>query len=317
MGPKKIEINETPTLKNPNETSSNLSVNVETDNSEEEVSSDDESWTYKTSQIRGLKKKRDPPPLLDLDSLGKPEGKVYLSQEEELYKGFKEAGKWIGFLMVLDDFRKHIWSHKTIISENSMLYAEMYDRDRRRAIKDKVERFARIHREQLNMEEYYITTKNGIIAWVKTDSRLVTEIHKRAAKSQIKDFRTTNFVPKFARDRKTKIDGLLMGYKQENKDFRYIVRNGDQDIKVLIKRLSEGDKCPYRELSLKVLGRISPLKTQVRPKSPEKVPVEDEEGFSPTKQKDDYIPKEDIYKNITAILDGFDLQKNLQKPKKN
>merc|ERR1712081_150383 len=117
--------------------------------------------------------------------------------------------------------------------------------------------------DQLNIEDYYITTKNGIIAWVKTDSRLVSEIHKRAAKSQIKEVRTTNFVPKFARDRKAKVDGLLMGYKKENTDFRYIVRNGDKDICVLIKRLSDGDRCPYRELSLDVLGRISPLKTQV------------------------------------------------------
>merc|ERR1712112_390513 len=121
-----------------------------------------------------------------------------------------------------------------------------------------------------DIEDYYLTTKNGIIAWVKTDSPLVTEIHKRAAKAQIKEFRTTNYVPKFARDRKAKIDTILMSYKKENRDFRYIVRNGERDIRVLIKRLSEGDRCPYRELSLNVLGRISPLKTQVRPISPGK-----------------------------------------------
>merc|ERR1712082_266665 len=178
-------------------------------------------------------------------------------------------------------------------------------------------RFARIHRDQLDIEDYYVTTKNGIIAWVKTDSRLVTEIHKRAAKSQIKDFRTTNFVPKFARGRKAKVDNISMGYKRENSDFPYIVRNGDQDIRVLIKRISEGDRCPYRELSLKVLGRISPLKTQVRPKSPEKVLAEDAEGFSPTKQKDNFIPKEVIYENITSILNGFDLQKSLERRQRN
>merc|ERR1711954_238966 len=230
----------------------------------------------------------DPPPLLDLDKLGKTEGKVYQSQQEELDEGFKDAAKWIGFLMTLEEFRKHIWSYKTEVSDTSMLFAEMHDKDRRRAIKDKVERFARIHRDQLDIEDYYITTKNRIIAWVKTDSRLVTEIHKRAARSQIKEFRTTIFFPKFARDRKAKVDNILMGYKRENSDFCYIVRNGDQDIRVLIKRISEGDRCPYRELSLDVLGRISPLKTQVRPKSPEKHSnsTEDLEGFSPTKKKD-------------------------------
>merc|ERR1712112_641626 len=198
-----------------------------------------------------------------------------------------------------------------------MLFAEMHDKDRRRAIKDKVEKFARIHHEQLNIEDYYITTKNGIIAWVKTDSRLVIEIHKRAARSQIKEFRTTNFVPKFARDRKAKVDALLMGYKKENTDFRYIVRNGDKDIRVLIKRLSEGDRCPYRELSLNVLGRISPLKTQIHQKSPERSrnAAEDSEGFSPLKSKDDFIPKDTIYANITSILNGFDLQKSLERQK--
>merc|ERR1712081_77168 len=293
------------------------SNHVETQQSEEDESTDDESWTYESGQIRGLKKKRDPPPLLDLDKLGKPEGKVYLSPEEELDEGFKEAGKWIGFLMVLEDFRKHIWSHKTIINDNSMLYAEMYDRDRRRAIKDKVEKFARIHRDQLNIEDYYITTKNGIIAWVKTDSRLVVEIHKGAARSQIKEFCTTNFVPKFARDRKAKVDSILMGYKKLNSDFCYIVRNGDQDIRVLIKRISEGDRCPYRELSLDVLGRFSPLKTQVRPISPGKDDAnKDDEGYTPTKKKDDYRPKEAIYANITSILNGFDLQRSLERQNK-
>merc|ERR1712081_143296 len=150
-----------------------------------------------------------------------------------------------------------------------------------------------------------------------TDPRLVVEIHKRAAKAQIKEFRTTNYVPKFARDRKAKIDTILMGYKRENKDFRYIVRNGERDIRVLIKRLSEGDCCPYRELSLNVLGRISPLKTQIRPEQNTKEDdKEDDQGFTPTKKKDDFRPRDEIFANITSILDGFDTQRNLEKKTK-
>merc|ERR1711954_427459 len=214
----------------------------------------------------------------------------------------------------MEDFRKHIWSHKDVISETSMLFAEMYDNDRRRDIKDKVEKLARINGDQLKIEEYYITTKGGVIAWVKTDHRLVSEIHKRAARLGIKNFRTTTFIPKIARDRKAKVDGLLMGYKKENQDFRYIVRNGEKDIRVFIKRLSEGERCPYRELSLDVLGRLSPLKTQIREKLSEKEEeTEDLEGFSPTKKKDTFVPKEMIYANITSILNGFDLQKSLER----
>merc|ERR1711954_102088 len=165
---------------------------------------------------------------------------------------------------------------------------------------------------------YYFTTKGGIIAWIRTDPRLVAEIHKRAAKSGLSDFRTCTFVPKLARDRKAKIDNLLMGYKKENRDFRYLVRNGQRDVKVLIKRLSEEGRVPYRELSLDVLGRLSPLKTQIRdvPKEKPEGVEETSDGFtrqgSPRKDNN-YIPKDRIFQNITAILNGFSLQQNLHK----
>merc|ERR1712115_87869 len=101
-------------------------------------------------------------------------------------------------------------------------------------------------------------------------------------KSMIKEFRTTTFIPMIARDRKSKIDGLLMSYKKENSDFRYIVRNGERDIRVLIKRTSEGDRYPYRELSLDVLGRISPLKTQIREVQKEQAGDDDENEYGYT-----------------------------------
>merc|ERR1712112_149911 len=169
----------------------------------------------------------------------------------------------------------------------------------------------------LEIQDYYFTTKGGIIAWVRTDPRLVTEIHKRAAKSALSEFRTCTFVPKLARDQKSKIDNILMGYKKENKDFRYLVRNGQRDLKVLIKRLSEEGRVPYRELSLEVLGRLSPLKTQTKETPKEKTgDVDESDGFTKigSPRKDDgYIPKERIFQNITSILNGFELQQNLQK----
>ena len=64
------------------------------------------------------------------------------------------------------------------------------------------------------IEEYYVTSKGGYIAWVKTDHRHVTVIHKRVAKSALKDFRTTLYVPKAARDPKSAIDCLLLRYKK-------------------------------------------------------------------------------------------------------
>merc|ERR1712081_108652 len=153
----------------------------------------------------------------------------------------------------------------------------------------------------------------------RTDPWLVSEIHKRAAKSALRDFRTMTYIPKIARDRKARVEALLMGYKKENKDFRFLVCNGDQDIKVLIKRISEEGRCPYRELSLEVLGRLSPLKTQIRERNKEKPDSEEldqPEGFTTqgsAKKDENYVPKDRIYQNITSILNGFSLQQNLQR----
>merc|ERR1712081_89360 len=199
------------------------------------------------------------------------------------------------------------------LSDNSILFAEKYDKGRRISIKFKVEKNIRINGNQLEILDYYIATKGGCIAWVKADHRLVNEIHKRAQKSALSNFRTTIFVPKVARDCKGCIDRLLLGYKKQNGDFRYLVRNGERDLKVLIKRISEGERTPYRELSLKVLGRLSPLKTRMRapPEENEDELDETEDGFTKNgsaKKHDRFVPKDQIHQNITAILDGFDAQ---------
>merc|ERR1711954_205377 len=222
---------------------------------------------------------------------------------------FDDAKKWFGLIMTINDFKKFIWSSKEDLSDNSILFVEKYDKGRRISIKFKVEKNIRINGNQLEILDYYITTKGGCIAWVKADARLVNEIHKRAQKSALKDFRTTIFVPKVARDRKGCIDRLLMGYKKQNGDFRYLVRNGERDLKVLIKRISEGERTPYRELSLNVLGRLSPLKTKMR--APPEETDETKDGFTKNgsaKKHDRYVPKDQIHQNITAILDGFDAQ---------
>merc|ERR1711954_590603 len=107
--------------------------------------------------------------------------------------------------------------------------------------------------------EYYFTDKNGPTAWVKLDERLVKLIHKRAQVAASKNFRTQLFIPKIARSRKGCIDNLLLDFKKECPDFRYIVKNGDKDLNVLIKRFSEGNHCPYREINIEMLGAISPI----------------------------------------------------------
>merc|ERR1712115_603563 len=99
-----------------------------------------------------------------------------------------------------------------------------------------------------------------------------------------------------------------MEYKKQNKDFQYIVRNGPQDIKVLIKRASEGTFLPYRPISLDILGALTPLKTFHKDlnKSNEEENVDenhDPDYTSPgrTHRRKNFIPKELIFQNLTAV----------------
>merc|ERR1711954_421401 len=284
----------------------------ETSNNESSSSSesDNEDWAYKAGKALGLSSKK--PPLIDLEKLGAPSGKTFESKDEEIKFEFIEANKWIGIVMVIDDIKKFIWTYKKEQSENAMLFADIYDRDRRKAIKNKVERNLHVNSRQLEIDDYYLTTKGAIIAWIKTDPRMVAELHKRAARASLKDFKTSTYIPKIARDRQSSISKMLMDYKKVNNDFRFLIRNDEMDVKVLIKRFSEGSRLPYRMMSLDVLGAISPIKPRTKnSKDGAEDEKEDEnpDGFtSPNRRghRENYVPKEVIFQNITAILNGFE-----------
>ena len=81
-----------------------------------------------------------------------------------------------------------------------------------------------------------------------------------------------------------------------------------------MKRVSEMNQVPYREINLEVLGDISPLKPSL-PIEIEGEPTKeinmDEEGFSPTKisrrtlWKNRITERRVIFSNISSFLDGF------------
>merc|ERR1711954_50926 len=118
-----------------------------------------------------------------------------------------------------------------------------------------------------------------------------------------------------ARDWKAKVDELLLEYKKSNKDFCYIVCNGPQDIKVLIKRASEGSYLPYRSFSLDILGAITPLKTFHKESNKDSEDDKKDPDFSsPGRQhrRKNFIPKDVIFQNLTAVLNGFEATERLK-----
>merc|ERR1711954_479505 len=142
----------------------------------------------------------------------------------------------------------------------TILNADNYDNNRVEAITAKLEQSAYINKRQIVIQDYYFTTSKGLIAWVKLGKVLVDEIHATAIRAASKNFRTITYTPKLARDRRNSLDKILLDFKKHEPDFRYIIRNGDNDLKVLVKRISEMNHMPYRKYELQNLGALSPLK---------------------------------------------------------
>ena len=78
----------------------------------------------------------------------------------------------------------------------------------------------------------------------------------------------------------------------------------------MVKRISERNHVPYRQLDVNLLGAISPLKPEL--KDDEEMPPKnttDDEGFTkvtPRKlRKGNYVEQKEIFRRIQAFLDGF------------
>ena len=138
-------------------------------------------------------------------------------------------------------------------------------------------------------------------------------LFRRAIKSASKNFRTAHYIPQIARNRKTSADKTLMDFKKLHPEFKYIIRNSKRDIQILIKRISEYQHTPYRELPIENLGALSPLKTRnKRDKDPNTEAETNENDFETVdkEMRENYLSKPEIFKRINDFLDGFAAAEN-------
>merc|ERR1711954_311357 len=126
----------------------------------------------------------------------------------------------------------------------------------------------------------------NVTAWIRSTKNRVDEIIRRAAQGKNENFKTKIYVPKMARQRKADIDKILLDVKKDIKDLRYIIRNGQRDLNVLLRR---GNIGKYQSYPIEKLGSVAPLDPKQRNQitaSPSKF-EEENDGFRkilPSKQ---------------------------------
>lgn len=293
------------------------------DSEENEKIEEVNTWAKKTSITS--KKKVDTeakePPMINLENLLKKKN-VYNSRKEEVEDKFNDARNWLGLVMDIEDIRRYTWSYKVKESDQTILNAHCYNDNRLEAITAKLEQSAWINKRQITIQEYYFTTAGGLIAWVKLGKVLVDLIHSRAITASSRNFRTITFTPKLARNRRTSLDKILLEYKKKDSDFRFIIRNGTDDLTVLVKRISEHQHIPYRKYDLHNLGAISPLKPDTpvseEDRLDEAAGSSSTDGYIPPKSgRRDFLAKDEIFNRLKGFLDGFKAQDDQNKTRVN
>merc|ERR1712081_150504 len=204
----------------------------------------------------------------------------------------------------------YTWSYKVKESDVTILNAHCYNDNRLEAITAKLEQSAWINKRQITIQEYYFTIAGGLIAWVKLGKTLVDLIHSRAITASSRNFRMITFTPKLARNRRTSLDKILLEYKKQDSDFRFIIRNGSDDLTVLVKRISDHQHVPYRKYDLHNLGAISPLKPETPATEEDKLGEasgsSSPDGFiSPKSGRRNFLAKDQIFSRLKGFLDGF------------
>ena len=127
---------------------SRLNEQEASDSSSEESEKEEGSWSMKilknSKNPTEKKNKKHPnadkqPPMIDLESLGKPNGPKYNSKQEEAEANFKGSKHWLGVKMTSNDIRKFVWCDSKHESDYTLINVDIYDENRKEAISAKVE----------------------------------------------------------------------------------------------------------------------------------------------------------------------------------
>ena len=111
----------------------------------------------------------------------------------------------------------------------------------------------RFHEEEIQIK--HIKMSNSIeskIMWIDICENNVRKIFNRAASLRNPSISLINYIPQQLWKRKKDLDRSLVEYKKDNKDFRYIVKAGKDDLLLLTKIINKTywEETPISELSI-------------------------------------------------------------------
>ena len=142
--------------------------------------------------------------------------------------------EWVGLFMEPEELLAWIGDpEKSNFTDNKLIKDQALDGPMRNAFAQKMKSFISLHLHDIEIHKYFMSNNNGLIAWLHLEAPVVERIQKETSRIPARQFKCVPFIPEIARTRKKAIDNVLLNYKRKTDDsLRYIIRNGDDDLKV-------------------------------------------------------------------------------------
>ena len=244
----------------------------------------------------------------------------FINRLDERRQAFQAALEWIGVFMTREEILAWIGDpSKEQWTDRKILKCQSCDGARRNAVTEKIENHTSLHYEDILIHEYYVSTNNGFIFWMRLDAFSVDLILKQTSKIPSRQFKAVPYIPDIARNKKKNIDMLLMEYKKSvNENLRYIIKNDLDDLKILVRSYDEFDHVPYREMCLETLGKLPELEcitksdtvpeaVMLEAEDPDKFRLSREERKRKQRKSPKKLSRERIFERITRFLGGFEV----------
>ena len=105
--------------------------------------------------------------------------------------------------------------------------------------------------------------KNNLILWVVSTEQFVQKVFRKAAIVRDNDARIIPHIPLGAKKRKDAIERQLKAQRERDKDLKYCVRPGKEDLLVLLKYKTTNTSIPnpYSEIKIDQFGKLPQFET--------------------------------------------------------
>ena len=171
-------------------------------------------------------------------------------QHERTYK-FSRARKQFGINVKISDIQEYYPYDISNLTKRRIFIEPAGKELRTKAIRNFIASGTGFQPEDIIIDNIFCTIDDSkVIAWVNTTEDMVLELFRGAAIVKKKDFSIFPSIPQGAKLRKKEVEKLIKTFREHDPSLKYQVRNGEDDIKLMLKFQEQNDFQYWTEVDI-------------------------------------------------------------------